>query len=277
MKIIKHSGDVVDFERKKLERSLLKSGATPAVVEEVLKQIEKELYEGISTKKIYKLAFELLKEGSSSTAARYNLRLALELLGPAGFYFEKYISHLFRHGGYKTKINLNLKGRCVSHEVDLLVKKGEELTMIECKFHTNRDIVSDVKVPMYILSRYNDLNSQLFDVFDEKEHINKCLIVTNNRFSEDAVRFALCSGIELLSWDFPKNNNLRNRIDNIHFYPITCLTTLSLAEKEQLLSHEVILVDELNKSSEILEIIGLSPARITNVLKEVSELCLKTK
>ena len=50
-----------------------------------------------------------------------------------------------------------------------------------------------------------------------------------------------------------------------------------LAEKEQLLSQEVILVEELNKSSEILEMIGLSQTRIDNVLKEVSELCLKTK
>lgn len=85
MKIVKHSGSIVDFNRDKLKSSLLKSGADKKVVEDVLQVIEKQVYDGISTKKIYKLAFNLLKKSSHSHAARYNLRAALQLLGPAGF------------------------------------------------------------------------------------------------------------------------------------------------------------------------------------------------
>ena len=70
MKIIKHSGHVVDFDRRKLRHSLLRSGADPAVADDILFAIEKHLYEGITTKKIYKLAFSMLKKLPGSPAAR---------------------------------------------------------------------------------------------------------------------------------------------------------------------------------------------------------------
>jgi transcriptional regulator NrdR family protein len=94
MKIVKHSGNIVDFNRDKLKSSLLKSGANKHVVDDILLEIDKQIYEGISTKKIYKLAFGLLKKVSNSNAARYNLRTALQMLGPAGFSL-KNISHAY--------------------------------------------------------------------------------------------------------------------------------------------------------------------------------------
>jgi hypothetical protein len=145
--------------------------------------------------------------------------------------------------------------------------------MIECKFHASRDIVSDVKVPMYILSRFNDIKDRKQMVFSKNDSIEKCWIVTNNRFSADAIAFGTCSGIQLLSWDYPKKENLRDRIDKDQLYPVTCLTTLSLAEKDKLLVSDVILAQELSNNTEILEHIGLSSNRIKNVLKEVSDLC----
>ncbi|MBP9793524.1 MAG: restriction endonuclease [Flavobacterium sp.] len=273
MKVVKYSGDVVNFEEAKLRRSLLKSGANEFQVAQVLGEIESQLYEGISTKEIYTLAFELLKQESHAKAARYNLRAALELLGPAGFYFEKYISFLCRDEGYRTKINLNLNGKCVSHEVDLVIQKESEIKMVECKFHSNRDIISDVKIPMYILSRFNDLKEVKHVIFDKNDQLNACLIVTNNRFSDDAVQFATCSGIELLSWDLPIGNSLRNKIDKRHLYPITCLTTLSREEKQRLLEQDIILVKQLKGNNESLFFIGISEERSKNIQIEVSELC----
>ena len=88
MKIVKHSGDIVDFNREKLRQSLLKSGANDVMVDDVLKAIEEQIFEGISTQKIYKLAFSMLKRIPGAHAARYNLRTAIQQLGPAGFFFE---------------------------------------------------------------------------------------------------------------------------------------------------------------------------------------------
>lgn len=273
MKVVKHSGDIVDFNPIKLKQSLLKSGANKTVVETILQTIKKEIYEGVSTKQIYKMAFDLLKKVSNSHAARYNLKEAIRLLGPAGFFFEKYIARLFASEHYETKTNLTLQGKCVSHEVDVLVKKDHIVSMIECKFHMGKDTNSDVKVPMYILSRFNDLKERKHTLFSGKEFISKCWIATNNRFTSDAITFARCSGLNLLSWNYPEHNNIKTKNDNNHLYPVTCLTTLSLAEKDRLLILDVILVKEIINNSGCLEKIGLSSKRIKNVLKEASELC----
>ena len=273
MKIVKHSGLIVDFNPDKLKNSLTKSGASASVIDDIMKKIQNEIYEGISTKKIYKMAFALLKKKANSHAARYNLREAIRLLGPAGFFFEKYTARLFASEGYTPLTNMILFGKCVSHELDVLVKKNDIISMIECKFHMGRDVASDVKIPMYILSRFNDLKDRKHLIFTEKDMISNCWIVTNNRFTSDAIDFAKCSGLNLLSWDYPANDNLKTKNDSNGLYPVTCLTTLTLAEKDKLLILDVILVKEIINNSDCLEKIGLSSNRKKNVLREASELC----
>jgi hypothetical protein len=66
---------------------------------------------------------------------------------------------------------------------------------------------------------------------------------------------------------------LKTKNDSNALYPVTCLTTLSLAEKDKLLILDVILVKEIINNSDCLEKIGISPSRIKNVLKEATELC----
>jgi hypothetical protein len=272
MKIVKHSGNIVDYNPEKLKLSLLKSGASNQEVETILQTIEGEIYEGISTKQIYKMAFSLLKKASHSHAARYNLKEAIRLLGPAGFFFEKYIARLFAEEKYQTLTNFLLQGKCVSHEIDVLIKKDNLISMVECKFHMGKDANSDVKIPMYILSRFNDLRDKKHTIYTRNDILSKCWIVTNNRFTSDAIAFAKCSKLDLLSWNYPEKDNLKTKNDTNHLYPVTCLTTLSLAEKDKLLVMDVILVKEIINNSECLERIGLSSNRIKNVLKEASEL-----
>ena len=76
-----------------------------------------------------------------------------------------------------------------------------------------------------------------------------------------------------MRWDYPHNDNLKTKNDRNGLYPITCLTTLPLAEKDKLLNLDIILVRELASNSALLGKIGLNPIRIKNVSKEASELC----
>lgn len=273
MKVTKFSGEIVLFDKEKLQNSLRKSGADENAVFQVMHEIDKQLYEGIPTKKIYKLAFQLLKKFSNAHAARYNLRSAVQALGPAGFFFEKFVARLFELEGYQTQTNLILDGKCISHEVDVLLKKENTVSMIECKFHGNQDAKTDVKVPLYILSRFNDLKEKDFSIFESDYQIEHCWIVTNNRFTEDAIKFAICSDLNLLSWDYPKGNSLKNKIDSAQIYPITCMTTLTQLEKDKLLMQELITVKDLMKHSDWLSKIGLSKNRIKNILLEANQLC----
>ncbi len=273
MKVVKHSGAIVNFNSDKLVASLLKSGADAYTAEAILKEITNDIYEGISTKSIYKKAFALLKKHTNSHAARYNLRAAIEMLGPEGFYFEKYIARLFEADRYETQTNVVLQGNCVMHEVDVLIKKSNVVSMVECKFHGGREAASDVKVPLYVFSRFNDLRVNDYTLFSNKEKIAHCWIVTNTRFTADAIAFAECSGINLLSWDYPEKRSLKSRNNHDCLYPVTCLTTLTKAEKEKLLLLDIILVKELVDNRTDLKEIGISPNRIKNVLREVADLC----
>jgi len=273
MKVTKFSGEVVVFDREKLKLSLKKSGADEETVSKVMQYIEGELYEGIPTKKIYRLAFQHLKSFSNVHAARYNLRTALQALGPAGFFFEKFIARIFEFDGYKVQTNLLLEGKCVSHEVDIVIRKREEVAMVECKFHGSQDAKTDVKVPMYILSRFNDLKNNSYDLFHSSVEFNECWIVTNNRFTDDAIKFALCSNLRLLSWDYPPEKSLKKRIDEQQIYPVTCLTTLTANEKDKLLVQNIITANELIQQSDWLRKIGLSANRIKNALREANQLC----
>lgn len=277
MKVTKYSGEVVNYEEQKLINSLKKSGADDAVAKAIVKKIESELYEGITSKKIYKRAFQELKSVSNAHAARYNLRSALIGLGPAGFFFEKFIAKMFQEQQFQTKTNVSLEGKCISHEIDVILKSNNRVSMMECKFHSSQGAKTDVKVPMYILSRFNDVKNLEYHLFQPNEKISNCIIVTNNRFSTDAIQFGECSGLKMLSWNYPEGNAIKEIIDLHAVYPVTCLTTLSQSEKEKIMILECITVKDLVKNPKILNQIELSHNRIKNILKEANQLTTNHK
>ena len=181
--------------------------------------------------------------------------------------------HQAQHHRHRRGIAHLVEGKCVSHELDVIVQKDMHLAMIECKFHGSQETKTDVKVPMYILSRFNDLKDRDFQLFKSNYSIQNCWITTNNRFTDEAVKFASCSKLSLLSWDYPKGNSLKNKIDLNQIYPVTCLTTLTTAEKDKLLVQDIITALDLIQHADWLSKIELSPNRIKNVLLEANQLC----
>ena len=272
MKIKKYSGEIVEFDKEKLIESLINAGAERSTAEQILWEITPQLHEGITSKKIARLAFQKLKSRSKSQAARYNLKSGVMALGPAGFYFEKFIARLFELQGYKVISNVFVEGNCVSHELDLVVKKDNHLAMVECKFHGSKEIKSDVKVPMYILSRFNDVKISSYTFFQPNEFLTKCWIVTNNRFTTEALKFGECSGLKMLCWDYPEGNSLKDIVNRFSVYPITCLTSLTLAEKEILLLHDILTVYDLVHNEKQFKNVKISQSRMKRVLVECQQL-----
>lgn len=271
--IIKASGQEVAFDESKLKFSLKKSGASDEVIGLILDIIKDLLYNGITTREIYKTAFRLLRKNSRSTAARYKLKKALVELGPTGFPFEIFISHLLRQEGFQTQVGIIVKGHCVNHEVDVVAEKENHRYMIECKFHNDLTTHSNVKVPLYIHSRFNDIEKEWLKKPENSLKFQQGWIYTNTRFTKDAIQYGNCSGLNLVSWDYPLEGSLKERIDKSGLHPITCLTTLTLAEKKLLTHREKVLSRELCKHPELLTAIGVSPRRQKNILKEAHELC----
>ncbi|MGB5555535.1 MAG: ATP cone domain-containing protein, partial [Flavobacteriaceae bacterium] len=206
--VIKSSGDKVRFSIDKLAGSLRHSGADDQLVKLIVDKVRDELYQGISTKEIYNRAFALLKQKKSVFASKYKLKKAIYELGPTGFPFENFVAAILEYSGYKTETGKIMPGICVSHEIDVFAEKNGSVSIIECKFHSEEGRNCNVKVPLYIYSRYNDVKQQWDKKNDKAKKMDRGGVVTNTRFTVDAIAYGKCAGLELLSWDYPKNDGL---------------------------------------------------------------------
>ena len=271
--ITKASGEKVPFDVSRLRRSLERSKAEPKAVDEVIDTISALLYEGMATKEIYRKAFGLLKKQSRSAAARYKLKSAIMELGPAGFAFEKFVAALLKADGYSTQTGQIVPGKCVKHEVDVIAQRANVQCMVECKFHSTKGKNSDVKIPLYIRSRFVDV-SEAWNHDPQFEGLEfEGWVVTNTRFTSDAEQYGGCVGLKLISWDAPKGNSIKERIDRSGLHPVTSLTSITLSEKKTLLDMDIVLCSELTKAPQLLSKIGLAKKRSNRVMNEVNQLC----
>lgn len=264
------------FSVQKLKQSLQSCGAIKKEVDAIITKMQPAIYDGISTNEIYNKAFSILKEYNKISASRYSLKRAIFDLGPTGYPFERLIGALLKEKGFKTNVSVVLNGACVTHEIDVLAEKEGNVYAIECKFHSNAKTTSNVKVPLYINSRFLDIQQQWNTNSNHKTHLKQGWLVSNTRFSQDAINYGKCVGLTLLSWDYPKNNGLKTHIDSLALYPVTTLITLTKKEKHQLIEKGVILVKELINASDKMKSIGLSDSKINHVLEEVKKLCCFT-
>ena len=234
-----------------------------------------ELYEGMTTREIHNRAFALLRASKNTFASRYKLKNAIYELGPTGFPFEKFISDLLNHSGYQTETNREFQGRCVRHEIDVVASNGESLTLIECKFHSEHGRNCSVRIPLYIHSRYRDVASGPSIAATGQWKLNPAWVVTNTRFTSDALAYGKCAGMYLLSWSHPRGNALKDRIDRHQLYPITVSVLLSAREKQFLLEREVVLGRQLLRATYFLDHLGVSENRKDRIIKEFQALCGK--
>jgi hypothetical protein len=270
--ITKSDGEKEPFNPEKLTASLMRSGADHATASAIARDIEKELYAGITTQEIYRHAFTLLREGRRGAAARYSLKRAILDFGPSGFPFEVYISELFRAEGAQTQIDQIIQGACVEHEVDVVVHQDGTTTFVEAKFHNTAGFKTDLKTTLYVKARLDDIAAHR-NAKGVHEPM-RGLIVTNTKFTDMAERYASCAGVELLGWESPAGKSLHDRIDKTGLYPVTALTTLGRREKMALLGQKKVLCNTLGKDTSLLAAAGISGQKAERVLEEIGVLCV---
>ena len=273
VKVRKKTGEIVDFSVDKLKASLQHSGADEKTIEQIINYISRNLYDNITSSEIYKMAFEKLNDIRSIFASRYKLKNSIYELGPSGFPFERLVSIILQKSGYQTEIGAIIKGHCVEHEIDVLAQKNNRYHIIECKFHSNDKYICNIKIPLYIHSRYYDLKKN----WHLEKPLDDVWIVTNTRFSEDAIKYARCNHINLLSWNYPKNNGIKERISRLGLYPLTVISLLSEEEKEKLLENDIVLCSELAQNHYLINKIGVSKNRKEKILSEIEQLCHKNQ
>lgn len=271
--IKKYSGEYEAFDINKLINSLRRSRADENIVQYIAGKILEQIEDGMTTKKIYQLAFKMLKAKSRVNASKYKLKKALMELGPTGFPFEKFVGKVLAHEGFKTQVGVVEQGNCVQHEIDVIAQKDNTHYMIECKYHSDQGRFCNVKIPLYIYSRFLDVEKQWQKQHEHEFKLHKGGLYTNTRFTSDATQYGECVGLLMTSWDYPVRNGLKDRIDKLGLHPITALTMLTKAEKTKLLDKGIVLCKELYETPGFLEHLGIDKKRQKKILQDSEALC----
>jgi hypothetical protein len=275
MLITKLDGESEPFEPRKLYESLLRAGASDSEAHDIVSLIEKKVTEGMTTTNIYRYALRLLRKMSRApVAARYSLRRAVLDLGPSGYPFEQLLGEMFRLKGYNTTVGTTLQGRCISHEVDIVARKERELILVEAKFHNAQGFKTDVKVAMYVYARMIDLRDNHYDGLCPTGGTCSSWLVTNTKFTENAIKYGKCTGMRLIGWGYPNEGNLQNLIEETKLHPLSCLTTLTQKERESMYQRGYVLCKDVTEDPNVLENAGVTGSKVDKVLQEAHRLCI---
>lgn len=272
MEVIKANGEREEFNVEKVRASLERVSVPATIRDRIVKSVTDKIHDGISTRELYRIVFRELKKQKGGFAGKYNLKKALIELGPSGYPFENYIGRLWEFGGFSVEVGRVVEGHCVSHEVDVRARKGNLVHFVECKHHSSQRNFCNLRNPLYFYARFLDLRKEA-SVAENSRLKCEGYLVTNTRFTSEAMLYGDCVGLKLISWNHPTNNSLRERIDRAGLHPVTCLVTLSKSQKQALIDQGIVLCMDICKSPEVLLKIGISGEKAKKVLEEGAAVC----
>lgn len=272
--VVKANGKEEEFSREKLSSSLLKAGANPEIAASTVSNIEKKFTNYINTDEIYHHTLDNLKKVEPILALKYTLKRAIMGLGPAGFVFERYISKILNKYGYSTEIDKIISGFCVDHEIDIIAEKMNERFMVECKYHNAMGIHSDVKISLYIHSRFLDIEKTNDNKINNEKAFSKAWLFTNTKCTDDAIKYGNCVNLKITAWNYPKDESLQYFIENKKLYPVTILSTISGLQKTILFNAGILLVNELSgyQINDLANLLSVDKESSAKILNEVNML-----
>lgn len=140
--------------------------------------------------------------------------------------------------------------------------------MIEAKFHNELAMKSDLKVALYIKARFEDLSKSLFEYGGKKRKLDEGWLITNTKFTDQAIKYGECNDLKMLGWNYPSRGNLHDVIEQLRLHPFTCLSTLTDQNKKDLLGRGVILCRDILDNKAILNEVGINGIEYDEIIKE---------
>ncbi len=274
-RIIKSSGVNEDFDMGKLINSLMRSGAPSEVAHDIAEEIEKNLPAKARTGDIFRQARKLLRKHNIASGMRYSIKKAIFALGPSGYPFERYFGKIMSHHGYAVETNRIIKGFCVEHEVDVIASNNNAYSVIECKYHSDAGKVSDVKIALYVHARFQDIKKAADLSIEKTMAFHNGWLVTNTRCSIDAIRYAECVGLKIVSWKYPEKGSLERMIEDKRLYPVTILHSVRKNMLDTLFRADIILAQDIAEMQEetFAQKSGLDEQTAKMLKREAAELC----
>ena len=270
MQVTKADGTIESYKEIKVIDSIRRAGIPKQLQQKVLDHVNTKMYDGIPTSEIYHHILEYLDSSPVPfSRAKFGLKQSIMQLGPTGYPFEDFVAKILETQGYTTLVRQIMLGKCVNHEVDVVASKNNEKIMIEAKFHNKSGTKTEVHVPLYVKSRFEDVK--------DKYHFNEAWVITNTKATSDAIAYALCVNMKIISWSYPEGGSLRELVESAGHHPITILTSLSNEQKAKLLDNHIILCKDIYEKNELLNLLNLSSAQTLKVLSELAFICRTEK
>lgn len=265
--IIKANGQKAIFEPYKIESTCIRAGASKIVAKKIASQVQSIIHSGMTTREIYKIVLRLISENvSSAIKHRYRLKESIMRMGPAGFSFETFIGKVLQYYGYKIRsIRSKLSGRCVRHEVDLVLESVQDgkKWLVECKYHNMAGRYTGLKESLYTHARFLDLS----DTLDRE------MLACNTKVSPEVIIYANCVNQKILSWRYPPQNGLERLIEGKKLYPITILG-LNRKELELFSQYNLMIAKDLLDIdiNDFVEKTRIAPRRVLDLQKLVNQI-----
>jgi hypothetical protein len=76
----------------------------------------------------------------------------------------------------------------------------------------------------------------------------------------------------MLSWDYPRHNNLHDRIQRAQVYPITVMQTLTSSQIATLISYDIIICKDITDNPSVLRHLHLSQSKHEAVMQEATNI-----
>lgn len=265
--VIKSNGDIEPFSMRKFKKSIKRTGLQSTDCHEITKQVVDKIHPGIRTKDIYNETFKLIRKKSPIAAIHYSLKKAIQELGPTGFIFELFVARYFECIGYKTYVGTVLQGQFVKHEIDVVAIKKNYMVCVECKFHNMVQTKNDIKVVLYVKSRWDDLKKG-----PDGKYLREFYVVSNTSFTKDALIYSNGIGLKLLGVNSPEDESFLDKVKKHKLYPITSLKKLKKIYCQELIREKFIICSDLLDKREILKKIGMSDEEIRNLYLDINKL-----
>lgn len=272
MEIKKSGGGYQSFDPTKLCDSIKKAGAPGHVADNICEIVQQKIKPGASSSNIFREALRHLVKEDLDIAARYSLRRGINSLGPAGFLFEQYVEAVLRSHGFKTRRNVIMKGKCVTHEIDIVAEKGDKSYLVEAKYRNEEGIRTHIDQVMYAEAKVKDINNNSLNKKKKKHYLP--WLITNTKFTDNSINYAKCYGLELTGWTYPKKNSLEDMVVKNKVYPVTVIPSITKPALEEVAKRGMILAqDLLPYSVEDLAIeFNINPYKARAIFNEVQAL-----
>ena len=168
-------------------------------------------------------------------------------------------------------------GTCIPHEIDVIAWKKDKLVFVEAKYHNEFNMKSDSKVALYIQARREDVSSIMYDYGGIKRKIDEFWLITNTKFSDQAIKYGECEGLKLVGWNYPAKGNLHDIIEQNGLHPITTMSSLSRDQKRDLIGRGIMVCIDIIGNPAILDQVGVRGDAKERVLTEAQMIIEQAK